>query len=172
MRLRRWLALLVAGTLVPFLAFSLAVLYQYGREQSAAADRALQVDATITALRVLGTSGGLDAGDLAAFHAQCVRILGVNAEWRVISLFDAEGRRLLMEAPAVEVMRPESPVPPASGRGGVVLYIEDNLSNFRLVERMVALMPGRTLLSAIQGRLGLALASEQAERAPARGSAG
>ena len=54
------------------------------------------LDATITALRVLGTSGGLAAGDLAAFHAQCVRTLGVNAEWRVISLFDAGGRRLLV----------------------------------------------------------------------------
>jgi len=32
MRLRRWLALLVAGTLVPVLAFSLAAVYQYGRQ--------------------------------------------------------------------------------------------------------------------------------------------
>ena len=32
MRLRRWLALLVAGTLVPVLAFSLAALYRYGRQ--------------------------------------------------------------------------------------------------------------------------------------------
>jgi CheY-like chemotaxis protein/anti-sigma regulatory factor (Ser/Thr protein kinase) len=66
----------------------------------------------------------------------------------------------LVEAPAVEVKLPESPVLPAWGRGGVVLYIEDNLSNFRLVERVLELMPGTTLLSAIQGRLGLALASQ------------
>ena len=83
MRLRRWLALLVAGTLVPLLAFSLAAVYQYGREQNAAAEQALQeaaralvvvldkhLDATITTLRVLGTSGRLDVGDLPAFHAQ------------------------------------------------------------------------------------------------------
>jgi CheY-like chemotaxis protein len=66
----------------------------------------------------------------------------------------------LVEAPAVEVKLPESPVLPAWGRGGVVLYIEDNLSNFRLVERVLELMPGTTLLSAIQGRLGLELASQ------------
>jgi CheY-like chemotaxis protein len=66
----------------------------------------------------------------------------------------------LVEAPVVEVMQPASRGLPASGRGGVVLYIEDNLSNFRLVERTLELRPGTTLLPAIQGRLGLDLARE------------
>ncbi len=124
MRLRRWLALLVAGTLVPFLAFSLAAVYQYGREQGAAAEHALQdaaralavvldkhLDTTITALRVLGTSSRLDAGDLPAFHTQCLRVLGVNAEWRVISLFDAGGRRLLITSEPFGAILPPVPGP-------------------------------------------------------------
>jgi hypothetical protein len=122
MRLRRWLALLVAGTLVPFLAFSAAVVYQYGREQNDAAQEALQdgaralavaldkhLEATIVALRVLGTSDRLDAGDLRAFHAQCHRALNVRDEWRTISLFDATGRRLLITS---EPFGAELPRPP------------------------------------------------------------
>jgi signal transduction histidine kinase/ActR/RegA family two-component response regulator/HAMP domain-containing protein len=50
--------------------------------------------------------------------------------------------------------------PEASSHGGVVLYIEDNLSNLRLVERVLARRPGTTLLSALQGQLGLDLAQE------------
>ena len=93
MRLRRWLALLVAGTLVPLLAFSAAAVYEYGQEQNIAAEHALRdaaralvvaldkhLDATITALRVLGTSDRLDAGDLRAFYAQCLRALEVRDE--------------------------------------------------------------------------------------------
>jgi signal transduction histidine kinase/CheY-like chemotaxis protein len=41
---------------------------------------------------------------------------------------------------------------------GTVLYIEDNLANLRLVERVVSLRPGVALLSAMQGRQGLELA--------------
>ncbi len=41
-----------------------------------------------------------------------------------------------------------------------VLYIEDNLSNVRLIERILARWPGVTLVTAMQGRLGLELARE------------
>ncbi len=41
-----------------------------------------------------------------------------------------------------------------------VLYIEDNLSNLRLIEHLLSRRPGVRLLSAIQGRLGLELAWE------------
>jgi CheY-like chemotaxis protein len=41
-----------------------------------------------------------------------------------------------------------------------LLYIEDNLSNIRLIEAMVANHPGIRLLVAMQGRLGLGLAHE------------
>jgi signal transduction histidine kinase/CheY-like chemotaxis protein len=45
----------------------------------------------------------------------------------------------------------------ASARG-TLLYIEDNVANLRLVERIVARRPGVTLLSAMQGSQGLELA--------------
>jgi len=38
------------------------------------------------------------------------------------------------------------------------LYIEDNLSNLRLVERIIARRPGVTLVSAMQGSRGVELA--------------
>jgi signal transduction histidine kinase/ActR/RegA family two-component response regulator len=41
-----------------------------------------------------------------------------------------------------------------------VLYIEDNLSNFKLVERILEREPSVELLAAMQGRLGLDLAAE------------
>ncbi len=41
-----------------------------------------------------------------------------------------------------------------------ILYVEDNLSNLRLVERVLARRPEVTLLPAMQGRLGLDLARE------------
>ena len=46
----------------------------------------------------------------------------------------------------------------ASDVRGTVLYIEDNLANLRLFERIVARRPGVTLLSAMQGSRGLELA--------------
>ncbi|TMJ10863.1 MAG: response regulator, partial [Bacillati bacterium ANGP1] len=52
----------------------------------------------------------------------------------------------------------ESKASSTPGTGGIVLYIEDNLSNFRLVERILALRPGIRLISAMQGRMGLDLA--------------
>ena len=48
----------------------------------------------------------------------------------------------------------------AATRATTVLYIEDNLSNLRLVERIFVRRPGITLLHAAQGQLGLKLARE------------
>jgi signal transduction histidine kinase len=42
---------------------------------------------------------------------------------------------------------------------GTILYIEDNLSNIRLIEQVLARYPGVELLEATQGRLGLDLAN-------------
>jgi CheY-like chemotaxis protein/anti-sigma regulatory factor (Ser/Thr protein kinase) len=41
-----------------------------------------------------------------------------------------------------------------------VLHIEDNLSNIKLIERVLAQRPGMTLIPAMQGRLGLELARQ------------
>ena len=46
------------------------------------------------------------------------------------------------------------------GRHGTVLYIEDNLANFRLIERVLGLRTSVRLLPAMLGRLGLDLARE------------
>jgi CheY-like chemotaxis protein/anti-sigma regulatory factor (Ser/Thr protein kinase) len=77
-----------------------------------------------------------------------------------------EGSTFWVELPLVDPPRavPEPRPPegraPAPGATGTILYIEDNLANLRLIERVLARRPGITLLSAMQGRLGLALARE------------
>lgn len=43
---------------------------------------------------------------------------------------------------------------------GTILYVEDNLSNLKLVERIFAARPDVKLLAAMQGRLGLDLARQ------------
>ena len=63
---------------------------------------------------------------------------------------------LEVESPAVAVSGSHPPALTST-----VLYIEDNLSNFRLVERVVAKRQGIRLLSAMQGRLGIDLARQQ-----------
>ncbi len=65
-----------------------------------------------------------------------------------------------VESPAAGVdLRPAAPVQTLDTLG-TVLYIEDNLPNLRLVERLVAHRPEVKLLSAMQGGLGLELARE------------
>jgi CheY-like chemotaxis protein len=67
------------------------------------------------------------------------------------------------EAPTEKAPAPgEEPdqTPPSSARAASVLYVEDNLANVRLMERIVSRRPGVTLLVAIQGSLALELARE------------
>lgn len=54
------------------------------------------------------------------------------------------------------------PAPTASppGRSRTVLYVEDNLSNLTLVERILAHRPDVRIIPALQGQLGLELAKE------------
>jgi CheY-like chemotaxis protein len=59
---------------------------------------------------------------------------------------------------AVEPLHPREVREPARA---TVLYIEDNLSNLRLVERIVARRGAWRLVHALQGRLGLELAVTQ-----------
>jgi len=61
--------------------------------------------------------------------------------------------RALGRATVTIALEPDQP-----GVRGTVLYVEDNLSNLRLVERIVTRRPGITLLSAMQGSHGLELA--------------
>lgn len=52
-------------------------------------------------------------------------------------------------------------VPPPNARNYSILCIEDNLSNLRLIEVILAARPGIRLLSAMQGSLGMELARQQ-----------
>jgi len=74
-------------------------------------------------------------------------------------LFWVELRRV--EAPEADLEPFEhSEAPGLRVRRGTVLYVEDNLSNLQLIERLLARRAGIKLLSAMQGRLGLDLARE------------
>ena len=70
---------------------------------------------------------------------------------------------LVVAAPVAAVAgRPAPPGPAAVGdvhaSPRTILYIEDNLSNLRLIESILSQRPGVCLLSAMQGRVGLDLA--------------
>jgi PAS domain S-box-containing protein len=67
--------------------------------------------------------------------------------------------RLAVAAATVSIppLGSEDPTP---GRERTVLYIEDNLSNMALVERILEDRPGVRLLSAMQGQIGLDLAHQ------------
>jgi PAS domain S-box-containing protein len=82
---------------------------------------------------------------------------------------DAEvvgGAAFCLELPAdrlpEDVAAPHAVVPATSL--ATVLYVEDNLSNLRLVERIVARRPGWRLIHALHGTLGLELARSQRPR--------
>src|SRR5206468_6464866 len=53
-----------------------------------------------------------------------------------------------------------APTPGDATRRGTVLYIEDNPSNLRLVERVLAEQAAIRFIPAMQGRFGLSLARE------------
>ena len=57
-----------------------------------------------------------------------------------------------VSAPAVDERQP--------GEAQKILYIEDNLSNLTLVESILSRRPGTTVLSAMQGRVGVDLARD------------
>ena len=65
----------------------------------------------------------------------------------------------LAENPCAGLEHIDSPLPDSLEEvPGVVLYIEDNLSNLRLVECLLGRFPGVELLTAMQGGLGLEIA--------------
>jgi PAS domain S-box-containing protein len=66
------------------------------------------------------------------------------------------------EAPEERVEQAAERAPEVLGSGGerTVLYVEDNLSNLRLVERILARHPTARLITAMQGGLALELARE------------
>jgi CheY-like chemotaxis protein len=87
--------------------------------------------------------------------------LYVQSQPDVGSTFSVE--LLVVAAPvAVGADLPARPGPTSASDAPVsvrtILYIEDNLSNLRLIESILSQRPGVSLLSAMQGRVGLDLA--------------
>jgi signal transduction histidine kinase/ActR/RegA family two-component response regulator len=70
----------------------------------------------------------------------------------------------LAEDPVASYQRHPAPAPSSTAPAGEVthqlLYVEDNLSNLRLIERILETRPELSLVSAMQGRIGLELACE------------
>jgi len=67
------------------------------------------------------------------------------------------------QTPGAESVDVRAPAGAAVARGAV-LYVEDNPSNMRLVESVLRLRPGVTLIPAMQGRIALDLAREHRPR--------
>lgn len=78
------------------------------------------------------------------------------------------GSNFLVELPPAkqrtesgETFEPREPrIPPGTDEARTVLYIEDNLSNLTLVERILERRPEVKLISTMQGRLGIELARQ------------
>ena len=77
------------------------------------------------------------------------------------------------EAPGGPRVESEMRLEPAErmAEGRTVLHVEDNPANLKLVERILERVPGATLLSAMQGRLGLELARNASARSDPPGPA-
>ncbi len=86
--------------------------------------------------------------------------LVVESEVGVGSTFSIIFTRAQNPIAALDPTPEEEPALVDHGPERVVLYIEDNLSNLKLIERLVARRPGIKLIAAMQGRLGLDLARE------------
>ena len=81
-----------------------------------------------------------------------------------------QGSSFWVELPAVEgpvaraerqrELDPVAPPAPEPDEAMTVLYIEDNLSNLQLVERVLSRRPGVRLISAMRPQLGLELAAQ------------
>jgi CheY-like chemotaxis protein len=108
---------------------------------------------------VEGTGLGL------ALSKHLVEVMGgtldVTSQVGVGSTFAVEFPLTAAPADALKLPAASPTVQAERGEGRmVVLYIEDNVSNLRLVEQVLGRRPQTTLLSAMQGQLGLDLARE------------
>ena len=166
----------------------LANAVKYNREGGEARVHAELLDASWLRLTVADTGIGIAGGDLhrlfqpferlSAEHsavegtglglALTKHLVGAMGGRVGVASTEGVGSSFWIELPLADaplVTRPERSdpvvVPPSSGSGQAktILYVEDNLSNVRLVERVVERRPGVALMVAMQGRLALELAA-------------
>jgi signal transduction histidine kinase/ActR/RegA family two-component response regulator len=112
----------------------------------------------------LGADPGIEGTGLGL--ALCKRLAAVMGGRIGVESEVGRGTTFWVEMPIAEPLarQTEQPLPAAASRhieseaAGTVLYIEDNPSNLRLIERVLARRPGVALLTALQGGIGIELA--------------
>ncbi|HEX8291161.1 MAG TPA: ATP-binding protein [Pyrinomonadaceae bacterium] len=105
----KWhLVLLVAGALLPLLAFAAVVVYRLADSERAATDRRLlrsaqdlslvldrEIQSTVRTLSAVAESEELDRENFEAFHAESKRVLSTQRAWLTLILLKPDGRQLL-----------------------------------------------------------------------------
>jgi CheY-like chemotaxis protein/anti-sigma regulatory factor (Ser/Thr protein kinase) len=157
---------------------------KYNRERGTVAVSCRHTDTNQVRICVEDTGYGIAASDMNRLFSPFERLredvtiegtgLGLALAKRLVEMM---GGRITVESVvgtgslfAIELPFANSPetepsaspvpvtIPATAAANRTILYIEDNLSNLKLVERILAFRPGIRLISAMQGRLGLDLA--------------
>jgi PAS domain S-box-containing protein len=106
--LNSYLIRLIVGGLAPLLIFSIFMMVLFAGHEQANRRRSLedtaralafavdqQIESSITNLEALATSESLDVGAVNVFRAIAARTLNTQKNWKSISLFDPQGRKLI-----------------------------------------------------------------------------
>jgi PAS domain S-box-containing protein len=160
---------------------------KYNRTGGEVLVRAAVADSGTARIEVIDTGAGIAAGDLASVFTAFERLgaestdeegtgLGLTLTKHLVEAMggdigvESPSRRgttfwfqlPVLVAPEERPAKPKRELPAArvSGAARTVLYIEDNPSNIKLVERLVAKRPEVSLLVASEGVLGVELALE------------
>ena len=121
------------------------------RRSTAWAPSSTEVEGTGLGLALTQAAGGGDGR-----HASTCEQRGGGQHLHRRAAAESRAEPSASEAPAAR----RRPGPAPDGDEATILYVEDNLSNLRLVEQILARRPGLRLIPAMQGALGLELARQ------------